>query len=363
MIKSEIIADSINPHGNRITTFICDFPRIILAEVNTHRAFSRNSASSRAIPFNKMVEKVKEQPFIPMAWQKDHKGMQGTEYLNTSTIYGYKDDFLIPGIPIPTPKPTSHLTASIETWLAARDSAVAQAKQLSDIGVTKQLCNRLLEPFMYHRAIITATEYENFFTLRCPEYSWQGEGSFRSWKDLVSSAFHDGASRDWVDGLEDTTILERLKNNKGMGEIHIMALAESMWDNMNHSTPKLLKEGEWHIPFGDEIDTLSLSGTLYELKKEEDPNFLDNHIAIHFSDKTINQTKVKIATARCARISYQTLGDNPKIDYKADIKLHDILASNGHASPFEHIAQAAGKDVISRNFRGFKQYREILENK
>jgi hypothetical protein len=346
MIKSEIIADSINPHGNRITTFICDFPRIILAEVNTHRAFSRNSASSRAIPFNKMVEKVKEQPFIPMAWQKDHKGMQGTEY------FGGRD-----------------VKWCEENWLEARDYAVKQATTLStghiegNSYVTKQLCNRLLEPFMYHRAIITATEYENFFTLRCPEYSWQGEGSFRSWKDLVSSAFHDGASRDWVDGLEDTTILERLKNNKGMGEIHIMALAESMWDNMNHSTPKLLEEGEWHIPFGDEIDTISLSGTLYELKKEEDPNFLDNHIAIHFSDKTINQTKVKIATARCARISYQTLGDNPKIDYKADIKLHDILASNGHASPFEHIAQAAGKDVISRNFRGFKQYREILENK
>src|SRR6185369_7117160 len=82
MIKAEIVADSINEKGNRITSFIVTFPRIILAEKNTHRVFSRNSASSRAIPFPKMVKSVRENPFIPIAWQKDHKGMQGTEYFS-----------------------------------------------------------------------------------------------------------------------------------------------------------------------------------------------------------------------------------------------------------------------------------------
>ena len=68
MIKAEIIADSISEQNQRITTFVLQFPRIILAELNTHRAFSRNSASSRAIPFNKMLEKVKNDPFIPIAF-------------------------------------------------------------------------------------------------------------------------------------------------------------------------------------------------------------------------------------------------------------------------------------------------------
>jgi len=79
-ISAKIIADSKNEHGQRITSFVLTFPRHILAELNTHRVFSRNSASSRAIPFKRMVEKCKEDPFIPIAWQKDHSGMQGTEY-------------------------------------------------------------------------------------------------------------------------------------------------------------------------------------------------------------------------------------------------------------------------------------------
>ena len=80
MIKAEIVADSVNTIGERITTMLVTFPRIILAELNNYRAFSRNSASSRAIPFEKMVKVVEENPFIPIVWQKDHKGMQGFEY-------------------------------------------------------------------------------------------------------------------------------------------------------------------------------------------------------------------------------------------------------------------------------------------
>ena len=87
MIQAKIIADSKNKFGNRITTMIVTIPRIILAEFNTHRMFSRNSASSRAIPFEKMVKSVKENPFIPIAWQKDHKGMQGTEYFQENETF------------------------------------------------------------------------------------------------------------------------------------------------------------------------------------------------------------------------------------------------------------------------------------
>jgi len=153
MIDAKIITDSVNKNGDRLTTFILTFPRFILAELNTHRAFSRNSASSRAIPFKKMVKSVEENPFIPIAWQKDHKGMQGTEYLNQDA-----DEGLI-----------------VRDWLSARDNAVEVAKSLNKEGVTKQLCNRLLEPFMWHTVIISATEFSNFFELRCPIYEIDDE--------------------------------------------------------------------------------------------------------------------------------------------------------------------------------------------
>ena len=84
MFKAEIIADSKNKIGNRITTFVVTFPRIILAEFNTHRMLSKNSASSRAIPFQKMLKSVKENPFIPLKWMKDHLGMQGNEFFTVA---------------------------------------------------------------------------------------------------------------------------------------------------------------------------------------------------------------------------------------------------------------------------------------
>jgi hypothetical protein len=159
MIRAEIVADSLSPFGDRLTSVLVTFPRIILAELNTHRMLSKNSASSRAIPFKKMVEAVQNNPFIPIAFQKNHSGMQGTEYL-TGLDYDQ---------------------AKFE-WLEAKDRAIEQAQQLDKIGTTKQLCNRLLEPFMWHTVIITATEWENFFNLRNPVYEIDLD-NFESLKD------------------------------------------------------------------------------------------------------------------------------------------------------------------------------------
>lgn len=320
MIKAEIMADSINEFGNRITTFKCVFPRIILAELNTHRALSRNSASSRAIPFNKMVKMVKENPFVPIAWQKDHKGMQGKEYFTSR----------------------NQIQGNINKWLKARDNAVNQADFLymgfpedpTGAGVTKQLCNRLLEPFMWHTAIVTATELENFFTLRCPQYIFgkntENPKIWRSRKDACKYF------PDWVFNNE----LFWNSLNEGQGEIHIMALAEAMWDAVNESKPKKLKVGEWHIPFGDKMD----EDKIYDLLSE---SLISDTTP---TTKQIQDTKVKIATARCARVSY--LNFEGKDDYEADIKLYDRLASMGHMSPFEHCARAMDKKEYDSNVNG-----------
>ena len=150
-IHAEIVGHSLSPQGDELISVLCTFPRIILAEVNTHRMLSKNTSSSRAIPFKKMVEAVQNDPFIPIAWQKEHKGMQGFEYLTDPTDIEY----------------------AIGTWLHARDSAIEEAKILTGgAGVTKQLCNRLLEPFMWTTMLITGSKegWDNFFNLRNPVY-------------------------------------------------------------------------------------------------------------------------------------------------------------------------------------------------
>lgn len=317
MIKSEILADSINEQGDRLTTFKVVFPRYILAEVNTHRAFSRNSASSRAIPFKKMVKMVQENPFIPIAFQANHKGMQGTDYLSGKSTQGARKE-----------------------WLNARDSAITHATNLSQgLEVTKQLANRIIEPYMWHTVIITSSEegLENFFNLRCPQYD-VGDGALhKSQSDAETCMIGDftGNTVDW------------LKMNKGQADIHIMALAEAMWDSRNESTPKKLQSGQWHIPFGDQIYETKLSLAVSNRIPFSEAEESDSRYEI-----IMNEARCKIAVARCARLSYQTLGENPTIDYEKDLKLYDILSKSGHWSPMEHVCRAMSDDEYATNIRG-----------
>jgi len=331
MFKCEILCDSLSPQGDRLTTFKVTYPRIIHAEMLRHRMFSRNVASSRAIPFKKMLKDVQENPFIPIAWQKDHKGMQGTEYLIS------KD----------------HIEDAELEWVTARDWAIDCAERLNSAGATKQLCNRLLEPFVWTTELITTSEegLMNFFELRCPQYEHSPTNMwFKSKKDAIKFDRHFSYLRD----------SEWFQCNKSQAEIHIQAIAEMMWDAYNESIPKQLQLGEWHIPFGDKMDLTKIHPLNYSLKD--------------------SFTQIKIATARCARISYETLGDEPKIDYEADIKLHDRLVESSHWSPFEHCARVMDEDEFytfskgqdgqksaehgwCRNFKGFIQYRHLIESK
>jgi hypothetical protein len=329
MYNAKIIADSLNPQGDRITTFVVTYPRIIHAEMCRHRMHSRNTASSRAIPFEKMVKDVEINPFIPLAWQKSHKGMQGSEY--------FTDDLSI--------------QFAISNWLSARDNAIKGAMSLHSTNngygsVTKQLCNRLLEPFVWTTELITATEWDNFFDLRCPQYNI-GEDKFYKSKKEYLKYFPESKEMQNDD-------LFWLKINKSPADIHIQAIAELMYDAYNESTPKQLENGQWHIPFGNNIEIEDCFKA--QPYRDKSNNGLDYYIEV----------AIKIATARAARISYTTLGANPKIDYSADIKLHNRLLAENHMSPFEHACKAMNNEEYektnwNRNFKGFISYRHIIE--
>ena len=355
MYKCEIIADSLSPQNHRLTTFKVTYPRIIHSEFCRHRILSRNTASSRAIPFEKMVKDVEEDPFIPIAWQKNHKGMQGSEYWtdNDTVTVDEGDEY---------ERYTKIYSATehfITEWLEARDLAIAQSYELNRLGVTKQLCNRLLEPFVWTTELVSGTEWNGFFELRCPKYHY----------DLEDKYFR--SKKDWIEYYKKTCIGDvnsdfTLKDedwfaiNKSQAEIHIQKIAEMMWDTMNESTPEPLSDGMWHIPF------------MYRM---------DSSQFISKTGKDVTEEMLKISTAKCARISYTTLGDNPKIDYEADIKLHDRLLESKHASPFEHCAKVMSDEEYQNfrkgytttsfrgetrgwcnNYRGFINYRYILEN-
>jgi len=139
--SAKIICDSI-AKDVRLTTFEVTFPRFVLAEFNTHRVFSRNSASSRAIPVLKQIQRVLEFPFIPR-FKHNQKGMQPGELF------------------------TDEEQAKAEAiWIRMRDFNAAGCKELAELDVHKQWANRPLEWAMWHTAVVTATEFENFFALR-----------------------------------------------------------------------------------------------------------------------------------------------------------------------------------------------------
>lgn len=202
-----IIADSLSCWGPfRITSFEVTFPRIVLAELNTHCMLSRNSASSRAIPVAKRVSAVLEDPFtpknpfvsdgtenqfdfVPEAFGTNQKGMQPGEALQGD------DDLRARAI-----------------WLAARDHSAHAASALAGIGVHKQYANRLVEPYAWHTAVVTATELDNFFRQRV--------------------------------------------NPMAQGEL--CRAAEMMLEEREKSDPRVLSESEWHLPYVDPDEQFNL---------------------------------------------------------------------------------------------------------
>ena len=196
-ITAKVICDSICKHSKiRITTLELEYPRFIHSEFMTHRMFSRNASSSRAIPIMKMIQAVIDNPAMPIHWGKNQAGMQAREQLEDR--YQLQAQLL---------------------WQAARDSAVEHARTMMALGAHKQIVNRILEPFTHIRVIVTATNFANFFALRDHE---DAQPEIRELAVAMKKAIEESTPQplgpsEWhlpyLDAEDFTNIREHLKEN------------------------------------------------------------------------------------------------------------------------------------------------------
>lgn len=142
-IKAKIIAYSRTPNGQLIVTFELEYQRFIHGELMTHRLFSRNAASSRAIPVATIIDQVRTDPAMPIHWGANQAGMQAKDQL-----FGTK------------------LENAQFIWREASEAAADFAEELTYQGLHKQVANRILEPFQWMKTVVTATCFENWFWLR-----------------------------------------------------------------------------------------------------------------------------------------------------------------------------------------------------
>ena len=221
MIEVKLVADSINTATNdRLTTYLLTYPRYIHAEVMTHRVFSRNAASSRAIPVLKFRKDVMDNPVIPTHWGANQKGMQASDELDDVTphmIWPAEED--IDGSMIGSTTLTDREFAR-RVWLRARNSMLKEHGNLEACGLHKQIANRILEPWFHIQLLVSATEFQNFFALRC----------------------HKDAHPD------------------------IQSVADGMLEAYMTSQPDPKNPGEWHLPFGDQ-DLAGVEGGIATIVK------------------------------------------------------------------------------------------------
>ena len=257
-ITAKVICDSISEQGVRLTTFEIEYPRIVMSEFNTTRAISKNSSSSRAIPVSKMLEHTKSINLKPIYFGSKKSGMQAGDELQGDALEKVK-----------------------LLWEEALDYASYYSETLDRLGVAKEVCNRLVEPFQLVKVVCTATDWDNFFNLRLHPDS----------------------------------------------DPNICMLAYKMYTAMQESEPYLLKAGEWHLPFVN----IGWNGKGEMCYADEDFNFVELEQAI------------KISAASCASVSYRTEGMTlEKADKIFDML---IKAEVVHSSPFEHLATPVKKHL------------------
>lgn len=296
-ITAKIVADSVCPQGVRMTTMEIEYPRFILAELNTHRMLSKNSASSRAIPVKAMHDFIKDSPATPVYWGKNQPGMKAKEEL----VGVDKKE-------------------AIRLWNRAKDDALHWSWAMSEhLGLHKQIANRVTEPWMTMKTVISGTEWTNFFHLR----------------------------------------------NHADAQPEIKALAEAMTVAYATHLPVLLAPGEWHLPYI----------TIARYVPTDELQYFDEN----FNRLSLKDAKI-ISASCCAQVSYRK--NDASFDKAFKIYDQLINSDPAHASPVEHQATpmnvdsmsrfepetweagvthvSANSDLWSGNLRGWIQHRKLI---
>jgi thymidylate synthase ThyX len=317
MIRADVVCDSISPAGKRITSVEVTAHRFILAEINTHRALSRNYRSSRAVPVAKMLEEVRTNPAMPVFWGKNQAGMQAAEELDDTarkhTVMDTDGQYFT----------VTDREMAKRQWRAAAGFAAIQAESLAKLGLHKQIANRVLEPYLWVHGIITATDWDNFFGLR----------------------LHRAAQPEFK------------------------ALADAIWPAIKNSEPEHLSDEEWHLPYIGPMDWTKLQ---VEMLEEGTYNFeaLRERII-----KTSVARCARVSTTSFETGKRSTWGEDLRTYARLNIPGTDFYDPEEpiHASPAEHQARPDymidPSGIISSawanrrqhgNFDGWRQYRKML---
>lgn len=259
-ITAKVICDSVSPDGVRITTLEIEYPRFIHGEFMTHRTLSKNSSSSRAIPIQKMLDQIENNMAIPIYWGKNKSGMQAVEEVS-------KFDE----------------AKSVLNWERSFNYTKERVLDMVDIGLHKQVPNRLTEPFQMMKVVVTGTDWENFFNLR----------------------IHPDAQPE------------------------ICMLAYKIYKAMEESKPQMLLQGQYHLPYVDKL--LDNDGCLLSYGTVINDSVYGNmHKPLSLEDA------IKISASCCAQVSYR----NTDMSLEKADKIFNMLIKSDvlHASCFEHLA-------------------------
>lgn len=280
MTSAKVIADSVTATGSRVTTMEVECHRFVLAEFNTHRVFSRNSASSRAIPLKKQIQRIVDNPAIPVSFPAEKPGMSGGEEL-----------------------PPAERGIAVKLWMEAAQNAINLAIRMGEMGVHKSVVNRILEPFMWHKIIVTSVEWDNFFEQRCSP----------------------------------------------LAQPEIREAAEAMRLALEESVPQRLQANEWHLPYIDDATTSEVLDRSGFIGSVDSPR-----------DYPWHGLKM-ISAARCARVSYLTHDGTRDLDKDIELYRKLVGAQPAHWSPLEHVVRPIGfSEKQVGNLPGFVQLRHAV---
>jgi thymidylate synthase ThyX len=293
-IKAEVVLKSVNKvTGDEITTFLLQYPRVIHSELMTHRLlspypeFAINTASSRAVPVKKWIAKIKEQHYIPPRWLKNQKGMTALneEVDNPVLMLAFYEQ---------------HMHKAIEI-----------ADVLASHGVSKQIVNRILEPFQIIQCVVTATQWNNFYSLR--------------------------------DSLHADPLIQEL--------------AQAMKIATKETEGKVLNTGQWHLPFVSRSEEIELgikdailvsaarcARVSYLLNPDEPPRSIESDLEL---------------AARLITSGHYSPLEHPAFCYPMRAMVGSYI---GFAAARKFLDGEDGDDIPNVNIYSPRNFREIVED-